>query len=173
MGISGSAGVGDGCNGGTQGVRCGRCISLRFALKLRRVWERAMRRPVLALSALALCGALHGAAMAQGIFAPPDTSVRFDRPVFTTDTTALCPQQHHIAALRRALDDNHRAAFDRAARDGACKLVGPDIRLTVVAPPGAYDPDVEVRVAGDAPAGLDGGTLPRGKVWTLKSMVRN
>jgi hypothetical protein len=30
---------------------------------------------------------------------------------------------------------------------------------------------VEVRVAGDAPDGDAG--LPRGKVWTFKSMVRN
>ena len=52
-------------------------------------------------------------------------------------------------------------------------MVGPDIRLAVVSRPGAYDQDVEVRVAGDAPAGLDGGALPRGKVWTLKTMVRN
>lgn len=68
------------------------------------------------------------------------------------------------------LDYNDRAASDRAATEGACKLVGPDIRLRVVARPGAYDPDVEVRVDGapDAEAGL-----PRDKVWTLKSMVRN
>ncbi len=78
---------------------------------------------------------------------------------------------HQIAALRRALDDNDRAAFDRAAKDGACKLVGPDIPLAVVARPGSYDPDVEVRVAGDGPGGEAG--LPRGKVWTLKTMVRN
>ena len=64
-----------------------------------------------------------------------------------------------------------RAAFDRAAKEGACKLAGPDIRLTVVARPGSHDPDVEVRVAGDAPSADT--TLPRGKVWTLKSMVRN
>ena len=69
------------------------------------------------------------------------------------------------------LGDDTCAAFDRAARDGACKLVGPDIRLAVVARPGAYDPDVEVRVAGDAPDAAAG--LPRGKVWTLKTMVRN
>ena len=75
-----------------------------------------------------------------------------------------------MAALRRALDDNDRAAFDRAA-DGACKLVGPDIRLAVVARPGAFDPDVEVRAAGDAPGG--GAGPPRGRVWTLKTMVRN
>jgi hypothetical protein len=101
------------------------------------------------------------------------STVRFDRPLFTTEGAALCPRQHQIAALRRALDANDRAAFDRAAKDGACKMVGPDIRLTVVARPGAYDPDVEVRVSGEAPAGIDPGTLPRGTVWTLKSMVRN
>ena len=105
--------------------------------------------------------------------APHSAAVGFDRAIFTTDSTALCPRQHQIAALRRALDDNDRAAFDRAARDGACKLVGPDIRLAVVARPGAYDPDVEVRVAGDAPPGCDGAGLPRGRVWTLKSVVRN
>ena len=130
-----------------------------------------MRGAVLALVAAALCGALHGTASAQATMVAQGAAVRFDRPVFTTDSTALCPRQHQIAALRRALDDNDRVAFDRAARDGACKLAGPDIRLTVVARPGAYDPDVEVRVAGDAPGGEAG--LPRGKVWTLKTMVRN
>lgn len=131
-----------------------------------------MREAVLALVAAALCGAMSGLAAAQQVaMAPQASAVRFDRPVFTTDNTALCPHQHKIAALRRALDDNDSAAFDRAARDGSCKLVGPDIRLTVVAQPGAYDLDVEVRVAGDAPGG--GAGLPRGKVWTLKSMVRN
>lgn len=132
-----------------------------------------MRGAVLALAVSALCGALQGAASAQGIIAPSGAAVRFDRPLFSSDGAALCPRQHQIAALRRALDDNDRAAFDRAAKDGACKLVGPDIRLAVVARPGAYDLDVEVRVAGDAPPGLDGGALPRGRVWTLKTMVRN
>lgn len=134
-----------------------------------------MRGSVLALAvATALCGALPGPTAAQQVaMAPQASNVRFDRPLFTADGAALCPRQHHIAALRRALDDNDRAAFDRAARDGACKVVGPDIRLTVVARPGAYDQDVEVRVAGEAPAGTDGSALPRGKVWTLRSMVRN
>jgi hypothetical protein len=132
-----------------------------------------MRGLVLALAASALVGALHGTALAQATMVAQGTTVRFDRPIFTTDSTSLCPRQHHIAALRRALDDNDRAAFDRAARDGACKMVGPDIRLAVVARPGSYDPDVEVRVSDEAPAGIDPGTLPRGKVWTLKSMVRN
>ena len=131
-----------------------------------------MRGATLALmAATVLCGALSGVASAQGGLAPLSTTVRFDRPVFTTEGTALCPRQHQIAALRRALDDNDRAAFDRAAEDGACKLVGPDIRLAVVTRPGAYDPDVEVRVAGDAPSAEAG--LSRGKVWTLKTMVRN
>ena len=130
-----------------------------------------MRGAVLALVASALCGALHDTASAQATMVAQGSTVRFDRPVFTTDSTALCPRQHQIAALRRALDDNDRAAFDRAAKEGCCKLVGPDIRLTVVARPGAYDPDAEVRVAGDAP-GVEAG-LPRGKMWTLKSMVRN
>ncbi len=130
-----------------------------------------MRGATLALTAATvLCGALSGVALGQGALAPVSSTVRFDRPVFTTDGAALCPRQQQIAALRRALDDNDRSTFDRAARDGACKLVGPDIRLAVVARPGAYDRDVEVRVAGDAPS-ADAG-LPRGKVWTLKSMVR-
>ena len=71
---------------------------------------------------------------------------------------------------RLALDDIDRAAFDRSAKDGACKLVRPDIQPPVVAPPSSYDPDVEVRM-GDAPDA--DGSLPRGKVWPLKSMVRN
>jgi hypothetical protein len=110
-------------------------------------------------------------AQTQFAMAPQASGVRFDRPLFTTDAAALCPRQHQIAALRRALDANDRGAFDRAAKEGACKLVGPDIRLAVVARPGAYDPDVEVKVAGDAPGGEAG--LPRGRVWTLKTMVRN
>jgi hypothetical protein len=132
-----------------------------------------MRGAVLALTtAAALCGAPPSPVAAQQIaLAPQASAVRFDRPLFTTENAALCPRQHQIAALRRALDGNDRAAFDRAARDGACKLVGPDVRLAVVARPGAYDPDVEVRVGGEG-AGADPG-LPRGKVWTLNSMVRN
>lgn len=130
-----------------------------------------MRGRILALATL--CGALPDPTAAQQVaMAPQASGIRFDRPIFTTEGAALCPRQHQIAALRRALDDNDRAAFDRAAKDNGCKLVGPDIRLAVVARPGAYDPDVEVRVAGDA-QGIDGGALPRGKVWTLKSMVRN
>ena len=130
-----------------------------------------MRGAVLALALAASFGAPHGGALAQGTLVAQGAAVRFDRPIFTTDGAALCPRQHQIAALRRALDDNDRAAFDRAAKDGACKLVGPDIPLTVVSRPGSYDPDVEVRVAADAPS-ADGG-LPGGKVWTLKTMVRN
>ncbi len=129
-----------------------------------------MRGAVLVLAAAALFGAPHGAALAQGTLVAQGSAARFDRPIFTTEGTALCPRQHQIAALRRALDDGDRAAFDRAAKDGACKLVGPDIPLAVVARPGAYDPDGEVRVS-EAPEGVAG--LPRGKVWTLKSMVRN
>ena len=132
-----------------------------------------MRGAVLALAASALFGALHGTASAQATMAAQGTTLRIDRPIFTTEGAALCPRQHQIAALRRALDDNDRAAFDRAAKEGACKMVGPDIRMAVVARPGAYDQDVEVRVAGDAPMGIDGAALPRGKVWTLKSMLRN
>lgn len=94
---------------------------------------------------------------------------RFDRPVFTTDATALCRRQDQVAALRRALDDNDRAAIDRLVTE-SCRLVGPNIRLSVVAMPGLYDPDVEVRVAGGpgVPAGL-----ARGTAWTLKALVRN
>ncbi len=130
-----------------------------------------MRGAVLALALAASFGAPHGGAVAQGTLVAQGAAVRFDRPIFTTDGAALCPRQHQITALRRALDDNDRAAFDRAAKDGACKLVGPDIPLAVVARPGSYDPDVEVRGAGDGPGGEAG--LPRGKVWTLKTMVRN
>ena len=130
-----------------------------------------MRGAVLVLAAAALFGAARGDAAAQGTLVAQGTTVRFDRPIFTMDSTALCQRQHQIAALRRALDDNDRAAFDRAVKENGCKPVGPDIRLTVVAQPGSYDPDVEVRVAGDASA--PDATLPRGKVWTLKTMVRN
>ena len=129
-----------------------------------------MRGAVLVLAAAALLGAARGDALAQGTLVAQSTTVRFDRPIFTTDSTALCPRQHQIAALRRALDDNDRAAFDRTAREGACKLVGPDLPLTVVARPGSYDPDVEVRVS-NAPD-IDA-SVPRGKMWTLKTMVRN
>ena len=75
-----------------------------------------MRGAVLVLAAAtALSGAPHGAAVAQGTLVAQSTTVRFDRPIFTTEGTALCPRQHQIAALRRALDDNDRAAFDHAA----------------------------------------------------------
>jgi hypothetical protein len=124
-----------------------------------------LRGLVLSLAAAALaCGAPHGAAVAQDAAA-----LRFDRPIFTTDGAVLCARQEQIALLRRASEDSDRAAFDRATR-GACRTVGPDIRLTVVAMPGLYDPDVEVRVSGAQ--GLEPG-VPRGKMWTLKSMVRN
>ncbi len=127
-----------------------------------------MRGSALVLAAAAV--AALGSAAPGGPALAQDAAVRFDRPIFTTEGTALCPRQHQIAALRRALDDNDRAAFDRAAKDGACKLVGPDLPLTVVARPGAYDPDVEVRVS-NAPD-IDA-SVPRGKMWTLKTMVRN
>ena len=130
-----------------------------------------MRGAVLVLAAAALFGAARGDAAAQGTLVAQSTTVRFGRPVFTTEGTALCPRQHQIAALRSALDDNDHAAFDRAAKNGACKLVEPDVPLAVVGRPGGYDPDVEGRVAGDGPGGEAG--PPRGKVSTLKSMVRN
>ena len=130
-----------------------------------------MRGAVLVLAVAASLGAPHGGALAQSTLVAQGAAVRFDRPIFTTENTALCPRQHQIAAFRRALDANDRAAFDRAAKDNGCTLVGPDIRLGVVSRPGSYDPDVEVRVAGDGPGGEAG--LPRGKVWTLKAMVRN
>ena len=95
-----------------------------------------MRGAVLVLVVAASFGAPLGGALAQGTLVAQAAAVRFDRPIFTTESAALCPRQHQIAALRRALDDNDRAAFDRAAREGACKLVGPDIRLAVVARPG-------------------------------------
>jgi hypothetical protein len=119
-------------------------------------------RGVLLLTTAALCAALHGTASAQD-------AVRFDRPVFTTAATVLCARQGDIAALRRASDDNDRAAFERIAST-TCKLAGPDIRLSVVAKPGLLDPDVEVRV--NSAPGTEA-NLPRGKVWTLKTMVRN
>lgn len=128
-----------------------------------------MRGAAFALTAAAvLWSGLEGAAVAQGVMASQGAAVRFDRPLFTTAGAALCPRQHQIAALRRALDDKDRSAFDSAAKEGGCTLVGPGIRLAVVARPGSRDPDVEVRVVEDTPGG---GRLPRGKVWTLKAMV--
>lgn len=125
-----------------------------------------MRGLALSLVVAALvCGARPGAAVAQDAAG----ALRFDRPIFTTEGTVLCARQEQIGALRRASEENDRTAFDRAAK-GTCKTVGPDVRLTVVAMPGLYDPDVEVRVSGAQ--NLEPG-LPRGKMWTLKSMVRN
>ncbi|MDN3562955.1 hypothetical protein ACFQY5_37025 [Paeniroseomonas aquatica] len=96
-------------------------------------------------------------------------ATRFDRPVLTMDGAVLCPRQEQISAVRRALENNDRPAADRMVA-ASCKVVGPDIRLSVVSAPGLRDPDVEVRVA-SAP-GLDP-SLPRGPRWTLKTMVRN
>ena len=87
----------------------------------------------LSLTVVAVCGTMHGVAVAQ------DT-VRFDRPIFTTEATVLCARQQDITALRRASDDNDRAAVERITSRN-CKQVGPDIRLTVAAKPGLYDPD--------------------------------
>ena len=121
-----------------------------------------MRRIFLPLVVAAFYAMMPGGATAQD-------AVRFDRPIFTTEAAVLCARQGPIALLRRAADGGDRAEFERiASRD--CKRVGPDLRLTVVARPGLYDPDVEVRVA-SAPD-LDPG-VPRGRMWTLKSMVRN
>jgi hypothetical protein len=105
---------------------------------------------------------MNGAALAQ-------EALRLDRPLFTTSATALCQRQSDISALHRASEANDRAAVERTLGT-RCKAVGPDIRLIVVSMPGLYDPDVEVRIA-SAPD-LDAG-LPRGKMWTLKSMLRN
>ncbi len=121
-----------------------------------------MRGVVLPLAAASALGAVHSVALAQD-------AVRFDRPVYTTEAAVLCPRQGDITALRRASEDSDRTAFERIA-GRTCKTVGPDIRLSVVAKPGIYDPDVEVRVA-SAPD-LDPG-LPRGKLWTLKTMLSN
>ncbi|MBL6454586.1 hypothetical protein JMJ55_04565 [Belnapia sp. T6] len=121
-----------------------------------------MRKVVLLLAAANLCGAAYQGAVAQD-------AVRFDRPIFTTEATVLCARQEQITMLRRAEDGGDRAGFERiATRD--CKRVAPDLRLTVVGRQGLYDPDVEVRVA-SAPD-LDPG-VPRSRMWTLKSMVRN
>jgi hypothetical protein len=121
-----------------------------------------MRRVVLSLVAASSLGAMHSAALAQD-------AVHFDRPIYTTEAAVLCPRQGDITALRRASEDSDRTAFERIA-GRTCKTVGPDIRLSVVAKPGIYDPDVEVRVA-SAPD-LDP-SLPRGKLWTLKTMLSN
>jgi hypothetical protein len=118
---------------------------------------------ILSLGAtVVFCGSMHGAALAQ-------ETLRLDRPIFTTSATTLCQRQTDISALHRASEASDRAAVERTLGT-RCKAVGPDIRLTVAAMPGLYDPDVEVRVA-SAPD-LDP-SLPRGKMWTLKSMLRN
>src|SRR3954469_25743208 len=121
-----------------------------------------MRRSVHLVAAALLIGATPSTATAQ-------QAVNFERPIFTTPGTALCASQSQVAALRRALDDQDRATIERIVA-GPCTLVGPNIRLTVVAAPGRYDPDVEVRV-GPNP-GLDR-TVPRGNMWTLKALLRN
>lgn len=96
-------------------------------------------------------------------------ATRFDRPVFTMDGAVLCPRQDQITAVQRALDNNDRPGADRLIAT-SCKVIGPDVRLSVVSAPGLRDPDVEVRVA-SAPASDP--SLPRGPRWTLKAMVRN
>ena len=121
-----------------------------------------MRGLALSFAAVALWGATHDIALAQ-------EAVRFDRPIFTTEGTMLCARQEDIVALGRALEGSDRTRAESIIRRN-CKQVGPDIRLTVVAMPGRYDPDVEVRVA-SAPD-LDS-SVPRGRMWTLKTMVRN
>jgi hypothetical protein len=131
-------------------------------MRFRGLRERGMRKVVLLLAATTLCATAYQGAVAQN-------AVRFDRPVFTTEATVLCPRQEDVALLRRAVDGRDRANFERIASRN-CKRVGPDLRLTVVARPGLYDSDVEVRVA--SVPDLDPG-VPRGRVWTLKSMVRN
>ena len=121
-----------------------------------------MGRSVHLIAAAWLLGATPLTAAAQ-------QEVDFQRPVFTTQGTALCASQSQVAELRRALDDQDRATIQRIVA-GPCTLVGPNIRLTVVAAPGSYDPDVEVRV-GPTP-GLDR-AVPRGSMWTLKALLRN
>ncbi|TDH58185.1 hypothetical protein E2C06_33880 [Dankookia rubra] len=121
-----------------------------------------MRKGVDLLAAALLLGTMPLIATAQ-------QDVNFQRPVFTTQGTALCGSQSQVAELRRALDDQDRATIQRIVA-GPCTLVGPNIRLTVVAAPGTYDPDVEVRVG--PVAGLDR-TVPRGNTWTLKVLLRN
>ena len=121
-----------------------------------------MRRSVHLIAAAWLLGATPLTAAAQ-------QEVNFQRPVFTTQGTAFCASQSQVAELRRALDDQDRATIQRIVA-GPCTLVGPNIRLTVVAAPGSSDPDVEVRV-GPTP-GLDR-AVPRGNTWTLKALLRN
>jgi hypothetical protein len=121
-----------------------------------------MRRVLPLILVASLVGATHFTAVAQ-------EAVRFDRPIFTTSVTALCPSQGDITTLRRASDTEDKKAFERLV-DRTCKSPGPDIRLTIITTPGLYDPDVEVRIA--AAPNLDP-SLPRGKVWTLKTMIRN
>lgn len=143
--------------------RISTCISgLLMLLLLATTIEAIMRRSVYLFAAAWLQGATPLVAAAQ-------QEVNFERPIFTTQGTALCASQIEVAALRRALIDNDRVTIDRVVRE-ACKLVGPNIRLTVVAAPGSYDPDVEVRVI--PIPGLDR-TVPRGNTWTLKALLRN
>lgn len=116
----------------------------------------------LAIATLAALSVIGLPAMAQ-------EAVRFDRPIYTLENAVLCPRQAQVTAIRRAVEEGDQAAADRVIA-ASCKRVGPDLALTVVARPGLYDPDVEVRVT--AVPGLDP-AVPRGARWTLKSMVRN
>ena len=134
----------------------------RMLLPSTETLEAVMRGIVKLLAAASLLGAMPHSVCAQ-------QEVNFQRPIFTTLGTALCASQGQVAGLRRALDDQDRATIQRLVA-GPCTLVGPNIRLTVVAAPGSYDPDVEVRV-GPAPS-LDR-TMPRGNTWTLKALLRN
>ena len=121
-----------------------------------------MRRILLPFLAALFVGACHHTAVAQ-------EEVRFDRAIFTTSVTALCPSQGDFAALVRESDAADQKAFERLVAR-TCKQPGPNIRLTVVIKPGLYDPDVEVMIA--AAPGLNP-SLPRGRMWTLKTMIRN
>jgi hypothetical protein len=127
-----------------------------------RSWKQGMRGVLLSLAAVLLIAAMHADAAAEGF-------VNFDRPIFTTEGTPLCARQDHVAALRRALDDNDRATMDRIL-NASCKLVGSNIRLGVVGVPGYLDPDIEVRVISGP--GTDR-SVPRGNTWTLKALLRN
>src|SRR3954468_12953460 len=148
---------------GTRDFRCAAGAGYHFASAISGATAtRSLAMRTLSIATVTALSVIGPAAMAQ-------EAVRFDRPIFTVEGTALCPRQAQVAAIQRAIEGNDHVAAERAIA-ASCRVVGPDVPLVVVARPGRYDPDVEVRVA--AAAGLDPAGA-RGPRWALKSMGGN